>query len=88
MPITPLSISQRKQQLETFIDFFVKEFMSEIWYLEESTRGNLAKRAEPSMAMLFNVACALVSLVPVPGAVIAFVASQKVTAHSYQPLGV
>ncbi|MCX7116756.1 MAG: HEAT repeat domain-containing protein [Legionellales bacterium] len=76
MPITALTPAQQHHQLETFVDFFVDELMAEVRYLEALSRGDISERAKASMATLFNVACALVSLVPIPGLVIAFAASK------------
>ncbi len=74
MPITSLSLQDRQRQVSTFVELFEKEFMAEISYLEETARGNIPARTDASLAMVFNVAYALVSLAPIPGGVLAFMA--------------
>ena len=74
MPIKYLSPQDSQRQLIGFVDFFEKEFMAEISYLEETARGNIPARTDASLTMVFNVACALVSLAPIPGGVLAFMA--------------
>ena len=74
MSITLLSAEACQRQFNTFVDLFVNEFMAEIRYLEDAARGNIPGRTEASMAMAFNVACALVSLAPIPGGVLAVMA--------------
>ena len=74
MLIKVLSSQEQQRQLNTFVDFFERELIAELSYLEEVGRGNIGARKDESLAMLFNVACALVSLAPVPGGVLAFMA--------------
>jgi hypothetical protein len=78
MPISTLSPLKQKFQIELFVDSFVKEFISEVWYLEESSRGNIKARKQADLSMLLRVATALISLVPIPGAAFAFIVSQHV----------
>ena len=67
MPITTLSSRDQQRQRSLFVDFFVKEFMAEMHYLEEMARGNQQARKngdDEAYERLFNLACGLASLVP------------------------
>jgi len=74
MAIRILSPTDAQRQSSAFVDCFEQEFMAEINYLEETSRGNIVARTDASLAMVFNVACALVSLAPIPGGVLALMA--------------
>jgi serine/threonine protein kinase len=55
--------------LEQFTEFFVHEFMEELWYLQKVARGDIPARkdAEDPWTKILNVTKALLSLAPVPG---------------------
>lgn len=72
-----VSFAERQRQLNTFTDLFVQEFMAEVRYLEELSRGNVPERKAVSMTTLLNVACALVSFIPIPGGAAAVLVSHQ-----------
>ena len=57
-----------RSTLEQFTEFFVHEFMEELWYLQKVARGDIAARPDVDpWEKIFNVAQALLSLSPIPG---------------------
>lgn len=63
---------------QIFVDYFVHEFMEELWYLQKVTRGDIAARQEAnSWEIFFNVTQALLSVAPIPGLPLGFLLSKK-----------
>jgi serine/threonine protein kinase len=57
-----------RSTLEQFTEFFVHEFMEELWYLQKVARGDIAARPDVDpWEKIFNVAQALLSLSPIAG---------------------
>jgi len=66
---------------QSFVDYFVREFMEELWYLQKVARGDIPARqeAEP-LQTFFNVTQALLSIAPIPGLPLGFLLSKELVA--------
>ncbi len=58
-----------RSTLEQFTEFFVHEFMEELWYLQKVAHGDIPTRTGPDdpWQKIFNVTQALLSLSPISG---------------------
>lgn len=63
---------------QAFVDYFVHEFMEELWYLQKVVRGDIPARqdADP-WQKFFNVTQGLLSLAPIPGLPLGFLLSKE-----------
>ena len=62
-----------------FVSYFSSELLAELWARAERARGNLAElKPDASWHDVYNVCIGLASLIPVPGAAAAFIASCKI----------
>lgn len=63
---------------QAFVDYFVHEFMEELWYLQKVARGDITARqdADP-WQKFFNVTQGLLSLAPIPGLPLGFLLSKE-----------
>jgi predicted nucleic acid-binding Zn-ribbon protein len=63
---------------QAFVDYFVHEFMEELWYLQKVARGDIPARqdADP-WQKFFNVTQGLLSLAPIPGLPLGFLLSKE-----------
>jgi hypothetical protein len=65
--------------LTCFVSYFSSELLAELWARAERARGNLAElKPDASWHDVYNVCIGLASLIPVPGAAAAFIASCKI----------
>ena len=65
--------------LTSFVGFFESELLAELQARAERARGNLVERKpDPSLKDVYNILIGLVSLIPIPGAAAAFMASCKI----------
>ena len=62
-----------------FVDYFSSELMAELWARAERARGHIAEPT-PSASWhdVYNLCIGLASLIPIPGAAAAFMASCKI----------
>ena len=61
------------------MSYFSSELLAELWARAERARGNLAeRRPDASWLDVYNLCIGLASLIPVPGAAAAFIASCKI----------
>lgn len=72
-------IMQDGVMLRSFVSYFASELLAELWARAERARGNLADtKPDSSLRDAFNMCIGLASLIPVPGAAAAFVASCQI----------
>ena len=65
--------------LTSYVGFFESELLAELQARAERARGNLAAlKADASLKDVYNILIGLVSLIPIPGAAAAFMASCKI----------
>lgn len=63
---------------QAFVDYFVHEFMEELWYLQKVVRGDIPTRQEADpWGKFFNVTQGLLSLAPIPGLPLGFLLSKE-----------
>lgn len=70
---------QDASTLSSFVDYFESELRAELWARDERARGNLAElKPDASLKDVYNIFIGLTSLIPIPGAAAAFMASCKI----------
>jgi hypothetical protein len=74
-----LCCCQAPATLRSFVAYFSSELLSELWARSERARGNLSQKApDASWKDAYNLCIGLASLIPIPGAAAAFMASCKI----------